>query len=233
MAVTLDPVVSSPKGKGISIDGERHRMLIGSIGALLPFILIGVTWIRPTNGLDTLLESLSTYYYSSAIAVLEGILVALALFLWAYEGYPNKYQWADKLASKVAAVSAFVIAFCPTYPPGYPSPPAGVGAPLWWSETIGKTHNWWSAVMFTMFAVFSLWLFRLTDQKKDQLSRGKRWRNRLYLICGLTIVVSAIVVAVRLKSGQPDVFVAESIAIGAFAVSWLVKGGALARWLPD
>ena len=87
-----------------------------------------------------------------------------------------------------------------------------------------------------MFAVFSLWLFRLTDQKKEDVPRHKRLRNHLYLVFGIAIVVGAALVAYKLKTettGNPDVLLPECVVISAFAASWLVKGGAIARWLPD
>jgi hypothetical protein len=86
----------------LRIDGETQRKFIGLFGLALPAALVIAVTIRPTNGLSTWLDSLSSYYYTSGIAVLEGLLVALALFLVAYQGYPGKYQWADKWASGLA-----------------------------------------------------------------------------------------------------------------------------------
>jgi hypothetical protein len=231
MAVTTDGGVFPAKREKFSIAPDLHRLIIGAIGLLLPFLLIVAARTRPTAGLPTLLNSLSAYYYSSGVAVLVGTLTGLALFLLAYEGYPGKYHWADQLASKVAALAAFAIALFPTYPPGYPHPAENVPAPPWWTETSGKIHDWSSMVMFVMFAVFSLFLFRLTDQNGD-LPRDKRWRNHLYLACGAAIVVCAAFVGYRLKTGHPNVLWPEYGAISAFGVSWLVKSGYLARWLP-
>jgi hypothetical protein len=170
---------------------------------------------------------MSAYYYTSSIALLEGSLAALAVCLVTYKGYPNKYRWADELAARVAAGAAVAIALFPTYPPNDKL------KLLWWMEMFGKIHDWASVVMFTMFAVFCLWLFRLTDQPKQDLSRGKRWRNHLYLVCGLTIVGSSLWVGVRLKSGNEQIFWQEALAIGAFSAAFLVKGGAFRRWMPD
>ena len=77
-------------------------------------------------------------------------------------------------------------------------------------------------VLFAMFAVFSLWLFRLTGSG-DQPPADKRNRNRVYLACGIAIVVSIAWAGVAGMSKKP-ILVPESIAIVAFAVSWLVKG---------
>jgi Protein of unknown function (DUF998) len=189
--------------------------------------------IRPTPSQPTLLDSLSAYYYSSGVAVVEGLLVALALFLFAYDGYPGKYHWADWWAAKVAAVAAIVIALCPTYPPGYPHPSEILPAPPWWREWNGKIHDGASFAMFVLFAVFSLWLFRLTDPTKGNRSRDKRRRDNIYLGCGVLIVASSVSVFILFKTGNTNVLLPECMAIGAFSFSWMVKGGLLARWLPD
>src|SRR5262249_29889755 len=126
-----------------------------------------------------------------------------------------------------------VIALCPTYPPGYPDQSTNVPVPVWWSTTSGKIHDWSSILMFAMFAAFSLFLFRLTDQRSGVLPRDKRWRNHVYLACGVAILVSALWIGYRLKTGHTDVLILECVAIGAFAFSWLVKSGWLARWLPN
>ena len=134
---------------------------------------------------------------------------------------------ADELAARIAGASALVIAIFPTYPPKVGSEPA------WWNETFGKIHDWASVVMFVMFAIFALWLFRLTDQSKQDLSRGKQLRNRVYLVCGLAIVGGASWVGFRLKTGNSQIFWQEALAIMAFSVSFLVKGGVGRRWMPD
>ncbi len=218
MQLTLDPEVPSVKVEPLSIDIDSHRQIVGWFGLLLPLLLFVAAALRPTKNLDTWLNSLSAYYYTSGSGVLAGMLAVLALCLLTYRGYPNKYEWADRWGARVAGVAAGIIALCPTYPP------EGVAAPLWWTEKAGQIHDGASAVMLTMFAVFSLCLFRLTDQRKQDVPRDKQRRNRVYLLCGLAIVGSLVWVVSLLRSGNPRILFPESVAIGAFAVSWLVKG---------
>lgn len=231
MTITLDPDVCDSEQQArprlMSIDSDFHRRVIAALGVVLPFILVLAAALRPTQNLDLILHSMSAYYYTSSIAFLEGALVAFALVLMFYQGYPNKYRWADEWGARVAGVAALVIALFPTYPPAkeFQLP--------WWTENAGKIHDWASVVMFVMFAIFALWLFRMTDQRKEDLPRGKRLRNHLYLACGLTIVGSVLWIAFRLKSGNNQIFWLEAVAIGAFSLSWLVKGGAFRRLMPD
>jgi len=231
MTLTLDPGLrkgaQQRQPRALLIEPDRLRMVIGGIGVLLPFLLVAAAWLRPTKDLDVFLHSLSSYYYTSGIAVLEGTLFTLALFLLVYRGYPNKYKWADEWAARLAAGAALVIALFPTYPPEKVPPP------LWWREEFGMVHDWASVVMFLMFALFALWLFRKTDAGMQDLPRGKQWRNRVYLVCGLTIVGSTLWIAFLLKTGHTDILVPEAFAIAGFAVAFLVKGGAARRWMPS
>jgi hypothetical protein len=165
------------------------------------------------------LESISAYYYTGAVAAFVGMLVALALFLFTYRGYKNEYYWADRAASMIAAVAALGVAFFPT------AAPAGVATLSWWSANTGVLHHVFAVILFAMFAVFALWLFRITPSG-EQIPPDKRWRNRVYLFCGVVIVASIIWASVAGLNGR-SIFWPESIALAAFAVSWLVKGYAL------
>jgi hypothetical protein len=70
--------------------------------------------------------------------------------------------------------------------------------------------------------VFALWLFRLTADG-EQPAPDKRRRNNVYLACGLVIVGCIGWAGFNGLNGRP-IFLPESIALIAFAVSWLVKG---------
>jgi uncharacterized membrane protein len=112
-----------------------------------------------------------------------------------------------------------VVALFPT------SPPLGISALPWWSPSIGKLHAFAAIVLFSMFAVFSLWLFRKSTPG-EQPTADKKQRNAIYLICGVAIVVS---MAWALVAGLSDqsIFWPESFALVAFALSWLTKGRAV------
>jgi heme A synthase len=162
------------------------------------------------------LESISAYYYTGAVAAFVGMLVTIALFLFTYRGYKNKYHWADRAAAITAAFAALGVAFFPT------EAPAGVTALSWWSERIGALHYVSAVLLFTMFAVFALWIFRITPSGK-QASADKRWRNNVYLVCGIVIIASIIWAGIA-RLNRRSIFLPESVALVAFAVSWLVKG---------
>ena len=202
------------------VSGRAHRQLIGYIGLVLPILLVLIDRVRHRNvpGPWGIQDSISAYYYTGAVAAFVGLLIALALFLFTYRGYKNKYQWADRAVAVTAAVAAVLVAFFPT------RVPEGTPAPAWWTQTTGVLHYVSAIVLFSMFAVFSLWLFRLTA-RDDQPPADKRRRNGVYLVCGVVIVGSMVWAGVAGASGKP-IFLPESFALVAFAASWLIKGQA-------
>jgi len=210
---------ASPSYRPDDQSDHAHRQLIGYIGLILPVLLIFIAVARDGVEQWKRLESISAYYYTGAVAAFVGMLVALALFLFTYRGYKNKYYWADRAASIIAATAALGVAFFPT------GAPTGATALIWWSPAIGVLHYVCAVTLFAMFAVFSLWLFRLTTPG-EPVSTAKRRRNTVYLVCGLVIVAS-IVWAYVAHRDEKSMFWPESLALFAFAVSWLTKGYAL------
>jgi hypothetical protein len=144
---------------------HAHRQLIGYIGLVLPLILIFMAVAR--DGVEKWrgLESISAYYYTGAVAAFVGMLVALALFLFTYRGYGNSCYWADRAASAIAAIAALGVAIFPT------AAPEGVETLSWWSPFTGILHYVFAVTLFAMFAVFALWLFRITATGEDITSR--------------------------------------------------------------
>lgn len=200
------------------LTGHVHRQLIGYVGILLPtlLLLIDAVWYTDVPNRSNPLDSISAYYYTAAIAAFVGLLVALALFLFAYRGYRNEFQWADRTAAVIAGLAALGVAFFPT------GVPAGFQAPLWAAGWMSRVHYTSAIVLFVMFAIFSLWLFRRTAPGQ-QAAPDKQMRNRIYLGCGILIVVGIAWAAYNKRNGD-SIFLPESVALVAFAVSWLTKG---------
>jgi hypothetical protein len=212
----LDTSAKLPAYRPDDQSDHAHRQLIGYIGLVLPLVLIIMAVVRDGVAQWKSLESISAYYYTGAVAAFVGMLVALALFLFTYRGYKNKYHWADRAASIIAAVAAIGVAFFPT------AAPEGMDSLSWWSPVTGVLHHVFAVILFTMFAVFALWLFRITPAD-EEITPDKRVRNRVYLFCGIIIVGSIIWAGIAGLNERP-IFWPESVALIAFAVSWLVKG---------
>lgn len=215
----VDLTGPSPSGSRDDLSDNAHRQLIGYIGLALPVLLYLLAGARPTSGLNRweVLDSISAYFYTGAVAAFVGMLVALALFLLTYRGYANKYNKLDRAAAITAGCAALAVAFFPT------------GAPIldlemsWWSPGSAVIHYVAAVVLFGSFAFFSLFLFRLGTDKSPPAD--KRVLNTIFLVCGIVIVAS--MAWAGLNGWQKkSIFVPESVALVAFAVSWLVKGRA-------
>jgi len=215
-SASLNTPAKQPAYRPDDQSDHAHRQLIGYIGLVLPLLLIIMAVVRDGVAQWRSLESISAYYYTGAVAAFVGMLVALALFLFTYRGYKNKYYWADRAAAMTAAVAALGVAFFPT------AAPAGVDTLSWWSPVTGVLHHVFAVILFTMFAVFALWLFRITPTE-EEVTPDKRVRNRVYLFCGLVIVGSIIWAGFAGLNGR-SIFWPESVALIAFAASWLIKG---------
>jgi uncharacterized membrane-anchored protein len=198
------------------LSDHAHRQLIGYIGLVLPMLLVVIAIER--DGVDRwrTLESISAYYYTGAVAAFVGMLVSLALFLFTYRGYANEHHRADRVAAITAAVAALAVAFFPTVAP------VGMAPLAWWSPMVGIIHHVFAVVLFGTFAVFALWLFRITP-RGEAPAPDKRRRNMIYLACG-TVIVGCILWAGAAGLKSKPIFLPESIALVAFAISWLVKG---------
>lgn len=202
------------------ISGRTHRQVIGYLGLALPILLRLMVWLRPNAPSDQWAgDSISAYYWTGAVPILVGIVSALSLFLLTYRGYANEFHKYDRGAAVIAGIAAALIAIFPT------TPPSGNVALPWWTDSIVKTHTVASVTLFSMFAVFSLWLFRKSAPGEEP-SADKKRRNAIYMLCGLGILGSMAWAIVWQRSGH-SIFWPESLGLGFFAWSWLVKGEAL------
>ena len=201
----------------LSLSHYLHLQLIGYLGLLLPFILFGLAATRPIPDLPRwdALSSVSAYYYSGAVAVFTGVLVALSLFLFTYRGYSK--SWADRFFGKVGGVAALGVAVFPT------GAPENLTEPLWWREWVRTVHYVSAFTLFLVFIVFSVWLFRRSDVPRSEQTGAKRRKNNLFLGCGLVMIGAVVWAGSSVVSHQP-IFRPEVIALWAFAMSWLVKG---------
>ena len=201
-----------------SLSQQAHRRLIGILGLLLPLLLYVFAGLRHTVGLPawTPLNSISAYYYTGAVAIFVGVLFALALFLSTYPGY--KGVIADRLLGLVGGTAGILVALFPT------SAPDGLSAPTWWSPYMRTVHYLSAVVLFVAFILFAIWLFRKSNiPRRGDRPLEKRRRDDICLASGIIMIASVLWAASSMFTHAP-IFIPESIAIVAFAVSWLTKG---------
>jgi hypothetical protein len=193
------------------------RRAVGVIGTALPFVLVVGKWLLDGWGIQS---SISAYYYTSMRDVFVGSICALGVFLFSYHGY----DLADDLAGKLACVFAVGLALFPT------SPLTGASAT---QSVVSHIHLTFASAFFLTLAYFSLVQFRKTNANKQMTAR-KRQRNRIYTVCGYTILacVGLAVIDLGFLKGSAlqtldPVFWLESAAVLAFGISWLTKGEAI------
>jgi NADH:ubiquinone oxidoreductase subunit 6 (subunit J) len=85
-----------------------------------------------------------------------------------------------------------------------------------------------ATIFFLTLAVMSLFLFTIST--KPTMTDEKRNRNKVYIACGVTMVVCIVLIAAgkffmtREWNEQTSfMFWLESIAVVAFGISWLTK----------
>jgi len=225
MLTKAPPAASSndaptPGQRSDDLSGDLHRQVIGYLGLALPILLALLIRLRPNAESDHWVgDSISAYYWTGAVSLFVGLLAALSLFLLTYRGYDNASQKYDRAAAIVAGVAAALIALFPT------TPPSGIAPLPWWGDWINVLHMTAAITLFSMFAVFSLWLFR-KSAPGELPSAEKKQRNAIYLLCGIGILLN-MAWAVVARLSERSIFWPESFALGFFAWSWLLKGRAL------
>jgi hypothetical protein len=189
------------------------RKAVGWIGILLPFALMtGMSLIFKG---DIIQKTISQYYYTGMRDVLTGSLCAIALFMFYYRGYD---KWDNRIGN-LAGIFALAIAWFPTSPTEH-------------QDIIGNIHLISASAFFILLAGFSLFRFTLTEKEKH-LTKQKLNRNIIYRTCGVLMLACLLSILIYFRFFQSTtahsnfVFWSETIALIAFGVSWLTKGGTL------
>lgn len=192
------------------------RTLIGLLGMALPLVVSFGALVFHQTGLQT---SISAYYHTDMRDFLVGILWAVGLFLFSYQGY----EPIDAAAAKFACFCAICVAVFPTAPDGATEP--GV-------IFTGQIHLVFAALLFVTLTGFCFLLFTKTDPSQPP-SRRKLQRNMIYRVSGAVMFTSILLMViyhllppeltVTLAAFKP-VYWLESLAIFAFGISWFVKG---------
>ncbi len=189
------------------------RNAVGWIGILLPFVLmLGVFLFFDGQVIES---SISKYYHTGMRDVFVGALCGIALFMFFYYGYDQIDNWT----ANFAGFFALVVAWFPTTQYGP-------------SDTIGKIHLTFAALLFLTLAFFSIFLFTKTDEGVPPTPE-KLIRNKIYIICGIAIIGCIISIAIyylfidTIFPIPSFVFWAETIALIAFGISWITKGETL------
>ena len=221
-----------PTGGVLAANYLYLRKVVGWLGTLLPLILLAANPIALSiehSSCGWLPNSVSGYYYSPVRNIFVGVLVGLGLFLIAYVGA----DLGDRVITDLAGVFALGVAFFPTTPT-VASPASATCETVSHlssrQQVIGDVH----AVSAVLFLLFLAWMaIRFTTTDSPQPSPQRLLRNRIYWICAIVILASAVAAVVTnflpvsLRPSFPYLFLYEAVGIFAFGVSWFVDDQAL------
>lgn len=204
----LIPGVKTPAKNDQIVSYYALRILIGATGILLPLLLI-IGNLIANNSLQ--IEFSVSDYYDNSIAgdILVGVLFVLGFFLMTYKGYDK----TDSQVANLGCVFALGVALFPTTSTNY---------------VVHIMHFVFALLLFTVFIVFSMYLFRKTDTN-TVYTKQKDKRNKVYLACGIIMILCIAGIAIgmlwleKLSTTYHLVFWFELVAFIAFGVSWVVK----------
>lgn len=213
------------------------QKVVGLIALSLPPVVAVGDWMiddEPLRG------SISAYYYGRTGGWFVGSLCAMAVFFLSYQYKPQANYDGDRALSNLACAAAVGVALFPTASSGREA----VGG----EKLVSTVHVVSAGVLFGLLAVFSLYqftktkseiknvtgfrdkamrIFRTDPRYTDGLTGLKPLRNGIYRTCGWTIVACIILIGINNLADWDLLFWLESVAVWAFAVSWLVKS----RWI--
>lgn len=199
------------------------RKAIGLLGILLPvvlafgYLLLGCLGIQP---------SISDYYHTPLRDLFVGIIAAVALFLFAYRGYPE-----DRFPTKLASICALGVAFFPTGFALTPNDGCILTPQLTQPAWISILHFSFATLFFISLIYISFHLFTKSSEASPPIE--KRRRNAIFRICGWIMLISICLIAVYAffiedrypaVSRYDPIFWLEAISLWAFGLAWLTKG---------
>jgi len=211
----------------VPIPPKRLLRYIGILGFSIPIILIIGTVFKDC---PFVLHSISTYYHSIMGDFFVGSLCAIALCMYAYKGYDD----TDNVMSNIAAIGLLGVAFFPTSlcDTSLPCIHFCEEEPL---LIISRIHFTSAAVFFLILAFFCFVQF---VKGEEPFTPEKRKRNFTYRVCGSLIILSILTIALRSLWSDKDipilnadcfVFWAETVALWAFSIAWLIKGDVMLK----
>lgn len=238
--------ILNPEAENLVFSPYTLRLIVGFIAFALPPFVIIIT--------ATITSSISASYHTNARDVFVGLLFVIGAFLLAYNGrsrdlHPNAvgkfWQAVDKfwngaiefrlwmrkieerLVSLIGGVAAICAALFPT------------ACDFCGNDIKSRIHIIAAVILFSTIAYFCLVAFR--GQVKDATDKEvkKKRRARIYSFCGwgiivvmLGLVATQFTVPVIARNTWPITFLAETVALGLFGISWMTASK-IFTWLAD
>ncbi|MFT7434641.1 MAG: hypothetical protein ACI8UX_000432 [Psychromonas sp.] len=161
-----------------------ERKLIGSLGLLLPFILVILE--------NDFLSSISHYYYTKSAVFFIAILFAFGILMISYKGYefdPETEKVSDNFITHIAGIAILTVVFIPTNCEGSNSLDICKSCDLGQFPLYGHMDKWKSILHLVsagifLFAMGWMSLFRFT---KGPITEKRVKNNLVYKTCGIVV----------------------------------------------
>jgi len=210
------------------------RVFIGIAGFALPLVLYASLFI--TNQFTGVLPSISHYFFTRANPLFCLILGYVAITLIIYKGYDQ----TDDIVSTIAGIAALIVIIIPAE--NLYMLNKGIYKNL--TVTSIPESPVRPIVHFVAAGIFLICLsimaaFQFTQTKKingipaQPITNDKRMRNMFYRISAIVMIICIVLIALGANgiifsaeyyTSHQLTFWFESLAVWAFALSWLVKG---------
>ncbi len=211
-------------------NGRTLRRIIGILGMSLPLLLWLFLYL--TTAQIEVLESISHYYYTRSDGPFLIIIGIMAIFLIIFKG-PDLI---DFILSSLAGICAFLLLLFPTQTfvsslPNDLYSYSNTILPI--NESRELFHYITAGIFLSSLALMSIFLFTKSDCKKRDRTPMKRFRNRIYIVCGIVMILSlaliplgsnGIIISEEYYRVNNLTFWMETTSVEAFGFSWLVKG---------
>ncbi len=194
------------------------RKAIGFLGISIPAVMIIGTFT--IGGCTHVQNSISHYYYTVMGDVFVGFLISTGIFLITYKGYDLR----DNIVSFLAGIFIICVALFPTSQDPDASCAIRTLNSISWRVNV---HYISAALFFVTLSYMSLFLFTKSAGIK---TKQKIIRNRVYRVCGITILVAILLISfekhipVLDNASLHPTFWLEWVANLAYGTAWLIKG---------
>jgi len=210
----------SEKTNALVLSYVGIRRAIGFSGLILPFLLGPLGWLL--LGID-IQDNMSSYYHTPLRDVFVGVICAIGVFLFCYQGYDRVENWT----ANIGCAAALGVAFFPL---------DAHSDPLVQKSLVGYLHSVSGGVFFLTLACYSVFhLPKSTDESpEEEAPPHEAERNFVYRTSGVVILISMAAMGLYLflipetwkqwLNVYNFLFWMEWVALWSFAAAWLTKG---------
>ena len=194
---------------------------LGILGMLLPvslffFNTIFGKGVNPPN----VLQSISATHFSIAGLLFSCLVAGVGFFLLFYQGYDTK----DRIVCKIAGINAMLLVFFPCT--------LGDEVVKNFLNLSGKVSNFIHCATAFLFFVALMFMIAFQFTKTNGVKTGRKVkRNNIYYVCAGTMACGLLIGGAFsiFGIGGQSLFWGEAVALWAFGIAWLTKGGIILK----